>query len=299
MKWLNQKFVCCAWAGALALLHGAPAPAQVVLSEDYETSTVDGLPNATAFLLSWYGDFNSPSGFLWRTAQDGAMFSDPIGGPGNKSAALDNNGHGFTQTFPSNDGPTNATMGYKWTADPTTFTRGYIEYDFYLEPAPQDGFTYFDHRFGHREGDLTSVFVSTAPADTTAWYAVRVAGDQTASITSNGIPGVGAASVAPLVGAVNHLRVNFTPGFHNYVLNGAPVLWETPAGQLANLPWLPGADGVSNMTYVGDFQGTPGNPHGKAFIDNIHVVKVPEPTAAALAGFASVAIFGLRRRKGA
>jgi hypothetical protein len=213
---------------------------------------------------------------------------------GNKSAVLDNNNHGFPQASPINDGPTNATMGFNWTTDPTSFTEGFIQYDFYLEPAPADGLTYVDHRFGYRTDGVN--FINTLPTETVGWYSLRVNGDQTASIQANGITGVGAASVAPLVGAVNTLKIGITPGFLTYTLNGTLVEWETPIGALATLPWFPGATGVSGMTWVGDFQGAPGAPHGLVFIDNILVSPVPEPTGVALWACAG-AVAALRRRR--
>lgn len=289
MKKMLHLGACAAWALATA----SAACAAPLVSENYETSTPNMLPNASGFLLSWYGDFNSPAGYLWRTAQDGAIFDDPMGPAGNKSAVLDNNGHGFTQAFPSNDGPTNATMGYNWTPDPTTFTAGHIQYDFYLSPAPEGGITYVDHRFGYRTDRLN--FVSTGAADTVGWYSLRATADA-GTIAVNGLPGVGAASVQPLVGAVNTLRVDFTPGFMTYTLNGSLVEWTTPVGPRSLLPWFSGATGVSGMTWVGDFQATPGAPHGLIFIDNVRVVPIPEPAAGLLLCVAGAAA-AIRRRR--
>lgn len=296
-------------AGLVCLATAAPNQAYAVsYAEDFETSTVDELPNASGYLLEWYGDNENRSGFLYRTAQDGAMFDDPIGGDGNKSAVMDNNNHGFSQVFPENDGPTNATMAHFW-SDATGAAQnhtGFIQYDFYLSPTPAGSeaddtiITYIDNRLSHGN----CCFVSTGAGDTYAWHSLRVdknqeTGEDVARITSNSIPGVGdALNAAPLIGATNTLRIDVTPGFLTYTLNGTLIEWDTPGGAISTLPVLPGsgAAGVSGMTFVGNFQGAPGTAKGLVWIDNIVAELVPEPSSGLLAALSGLVLLASRRR---
>ena len=288
-------------AGLVCLATATPDQAAAqTYTQDFEASTVDELPDSTGYLLEWYGDNENRSGVLWRTAQDGAMFDDPIGPDGNKSAVMDNNNHGFGQAFPENDGPTNATMGHVWSTQPGAHRMGFIQYDFYLSPTPAEGFTYIDNRLGHRTDGAN--FVSTAAADTYAWHALRVDRDDTgadfARIISNGIPGVGAADAAPLIGATNTLRIDIEPGFLSYTLNGTLINWDVNGNPVSKLPALPGGnqEGVSGMTFVGNFEGAPGTPKGLVYIDNIVVNLTPEPTTGLLGMIGGLGLLARRRR---
>jgi hypothetical protein len=93
-----------------------------------------------------------------------------------------------------------------------------------------------------------------------------------------------AGSEVPLVGATNRVVITILPNkTHTITLNGEVVEWTTPGGPVTALPWVdPAATGVSEMSFVGDFQGAPGSPHGLVWIDNLHVEKIPEPASLAL-----------------
>jgi hypothetical protein len=298
-----QRVCCYAAAAGLACLVAATPEQAAAVSywEDFESGAANALPSSTGLILEWYGDNDNRSGTLWRTAQDGALFDDPIGADGNKSAVLDNNNHGFSQTFPENDGPTNATMGQVWSTQPGLNKSGTIAFDFYLSPTPDDGFTYVDVRLGHRTDGAN--FVSTGAPDTFGWFSLRVDRDadtglDVPKITSNSIPGVGDASVAPLIGETNHVSIEIDNGFHTYTLNGAVIEWDVNGNPVSTLPALPGSGalGVSGMTFVGNFEGAPGTPKGLVYIDNLHVELVPEPTTALLTVLGGFVLLAGRRR---
>jgi hypothetical protein len=249
------------------------------------------------YILQAVGGGITP-GLLIQTAQDGTPavgnngpFDDPMGAPGNKSAVWDNNNH-----FPGGpDGPTNATMGFGagvWAASAAQFTNGTIEYDIWLDPAPAQGRTYMEHRVGFGGNDG---FVSTV-GDTTARYSIldTGAGPQ---ITYAGLGNL-AGSPDPVAGAVNHIAVNILPNrTHTVSVNGTVVTWTTGGGPVTALPWVdPASTGVNEMTFVTDFQGEPGDPHGLVFIDNVRIANIPEPATASLAIAGAIAIAARRRR---
>jgi len=238
-------------------------------------------------------------GLLIQTAQDGAPaagnngpFDDPMGGPGNKSAVWDNNNHFLGAGA---DGPTNATMGFGasvWTADATQWTNGTIEYDIWLDPAPAQGRTYMEHRVGFVNNDA---FVNTVNDDTVGYNILDTgAGPQIVYSALGNLAG----TPDPVAGALNHIIVTILPNHtHTISVNGTVVEWTTGGGPVTALPWATGAaTGVSEMTFVTDFQGEPGDPHGLVWIDNVRITKVPELSAGALALIGLTSLMGWRRR---
>jgi hypothetical protein len=277
--------------GAVAFVSAAVTQAQTLGWFDFEASVPDELPvGPDHYFLQNIGD--PPTGLLIRAAQDGAMFDDPIGPDGNKSAVWDNNDH--IPGLP--DGPTNATMGFGagvWDADASQFTHGSVAYDIYLEPAPVDGLTFMENRLGFATQDG---FISTVN-DTTVRFGL---GDGSGGpfIRYDGLGNL-PGSPAPLVGATNHIRIDILPDkTHTITLNGTIVQWETPGGMVTALPWVdPAATGVNEMAFVADFQPEPASPHGLVWIDNVHIERIPEPGTVVLC-LVAMGLVGIRRRRG-
>jgi hypothetical protein len=295
MSGIRTKFLL---AFAAAIIVTSPAKSNDVLASiDFEASTPGALPTGPdAFFLYWYGDFNAPSGLLVQAAQDGANFDDPIGAPGNISAVFDNNNHGFLdRTFPIGDGPTNVHMSFGagvWQAPASNFTWGTVAYDIYLDPAPTDGLTFLENRLGFVD---QNGFISTVN-DTTVRFSLGQNFGGTPFIRYDGFGNLPGSEV-PLVGATNRVVITVLPNkTHTITLNGELVEWTTPGGPVTALPWVdPAATGVSEMSFVGDFQGAPGSPHGLVWIDNLHVEKIPEPASIAIIIPACMLLLRLRR----
>jgi hypothetical protein len=292
-------------AFAAAILVTSPAKSNNVLASiDFEDSTPGQVPTGvvTFGCCTIYGDPAAPSGLLLQAAQDGALFDDPIGAPGNISAVFDNNNHGFDRTGGTIDGPTNVHMAFDervWvTDDPSKFTHGVVAYDIYLDPAPTGGLTFLENRLGFGPVGGSNGFISTVN-DTTVRFSLGQNSGGDPFIRYDGFGNLPGSEV-PLVGATNRVEINIFPNkTHTITLNGEVVEWTTPGGPVTALPWVdPAATGVYEMSFVGDFQGLPAQPHGLVWIDNIHVEKIPEPLSIALLVPACMFLLYLRRAEG-
>jgi len=252
------------------------------------------------------------------TTSSAIGLSDPFGGAGNRSLAINNFGGGTTT--PSNQWPF-VTWDFGDVAEAT------IEFDLYMQDDPAQFWTYVDFRVGDTDGNIPNTGENTI-----TWDNFRIQGSSGAFYFENA---VGPASGHPFsINTAHHVQYDIDHAAGTYTVQVDGNFVQKAAGNDNNPNRSPWAFGSRQTFDTVAFGGAFGFNEAPYYLDNILIKSggntlidenfdddpvgglpdstalnfgastsgstieiVPEPTSAALALLATITLwFGRRKR---
>ena len=242
----------------------------VLLSEDFNTSPINGIPNSIQphpadFILGEVG--SNPDSTL-QIAGSGGAYADPFGGAGNRSMVIDNFAGG--SNTPSVEFPV-VTWLDEFGDVPNAHRSGTIDFDLYLtahNPATEF-WTFVDFRVGFGGAGRTN---PSTVNDTIIWNVFRIeTGAQSPNFYFDNAtaPSNGQGKFAPDTPFHVHYDI-FSDETYTVSIDGTPL----ELGGSATIPWRTGGAGAGFNSV--DFQTAFGIPAGEYYVDNL-VVEVGDP----------------------
>lgn len=292
---VNLQVLCCAIIATVSV--ASFAPAGVLATYDFQSSTVDQLPDGPDnFFMVDTEPSDSPDGTPDRlfTSGPGGAIADRFGSTGNKSVVLTNRPSPATQP--------QMNFYQAWSDDPADFTNGKIEFDMVMaSPTDADGelpkdefWGYVNFRAGHGD-DSRFGLISGVTGDTTISVNFRQRLVLPATIASEIYNGGNGASIAVSPDTATHVEFRILPpdpndaypnGSFELRIDGQLVNWSNGTN---TQPWMStsvltsaGSPGINMISFVGASESLGQNGAAEVWIDNIVITKIPEPGSVCL-----------------